>query len=389
MRRSFILLLEVVVLLPAVILGQVTALDTVYTPVGYPDPPLAATIFIPAPSTARGIGVVLTHYYTGSRMSHRIWCDTLAARGYVAMTIDYPDMDRSDGLYPKPVRAFKTAVQFLKRNADRFGITTGQVVAWGQSQGSTEWGQTIIWDNDHDYFGTDPTIPDGVDAAVLLYGMYDMTASMPSWLNSVFSTYFSQDPSLRATKGQCIANVSNITTPVLMLQATNDPIVSVEQPRRLRDSLAFHGIYNHLIEFNSSASSDVFKHTFDMNESGQFTGVGLMAKDSVLAFLHEVLFFNSVERLLSDLPDDFTLGQNYPNPFNPSTTIRYGLPHRSHVMLTVFNTLGQEVAQLVNGDLEAGYHEVRFDASGLSSGVYFYRLQAGTFVETRKLLLLR
>jgi formylglycine-generating enzyme required for sulfatase activity len=89
------------------------------------------------------------------------------------------------------------------------------------------------------------------------------------------------------------------------------------------------------------------------------------------------------------VPSDFYLGQNYPNPFNPSTTIRYGLPTRSHVTLTVFNTLGQEVAQLVNGDLEAGYHEVRFDASGLSSGVYFYRLQAGTYVETRKLLLLR
>jgi hypothetical protein len=83
------------------------------------------------------------------------------------------------------------------------------------------------------------------------------------------------------------------------------------------------------------------------------------------------------------------LRQNYPNPFNPSTTIRYGLPHRSTVQLTVFNTLGQQVATLVQGEQEAGYHEVRFDASGLSSGVYFYRLSAGTYVETRKLLLLK
>jgi hypothetical protein len=90
-----------------------------------------------------------------------------------------------------------------------------------------------------------------------------------------------------------------------------------------------------------------------------------------------------------DRPSAFELKQNYPNPFNPSTTIRYGLPHRSNVSLTVFNTLGQQVAQIVNSAEEAGYHEVRFDGSGYSSGVYFYRIIAGGFVQTRKLLLLR
>ena len=89
------------------------------------------------------------------------------------------------------------------------------------------------------------------------------------------------------------------------------------------------------------------------------------------------------------VPSDFRLEQNYPNPFNPSTTIRYGLPNRSHVTLAVFNTLGQQVALLQNGEQEAGYHEAKFDGRNLSSGVYFYRLQAGTFVETKRLLLLR
>jgi photosystem II stability/assembly factor-like uncharacterized protein len=90
-----------------------------------------------------------------------------------------------------------------------------------------------------------------------------------------------------------------------------------------------------------------------------------------------------------DAPRQFTLGQNYPNPFNPSTTIRYGLPHRCQVTLTVFNTLGQRVALLQNGEQEAGYHDVQFNGSGLSSGVYFYRLRAGDLVETKRLLLIR
>ncbi len=89
------------------------------------------------------------------------------------------------------------------------------------------------------------------------------------------------------------------------------------------------------------------------------------------------------------IPERITLSQNYPNPFNPSTTIRYGLPQRSPMTLTVFSTLGQQVAILQDGEQGAGYHEILFDASGLSSGVYFYRMQAGSFVETRKLLLLK
>ena len=86
-------------------------------------------------------------------------------------------------------------------------------------------------------------------------------------------------------------------------------------------------------------------------------------------------------------PTSFILYQNYPNPFNPSTTIRYGLPRRSPVRLTVFNSLGQAVATFSQEEQGPGFHEVRFDASHLASGVYLYRLQAGNLMQTRKLLL--
>ena len=81
--------------------------------------------------------------------------------------------------------------------------------------------------------------------------------------------------------------------------------------------------------------------------------------------------------------------QNYPNPFNPSTSISYQLPQQSHVTLKVFDVLGREVATLVNEAKQPGTNTVQFNASGLTSGVYFYRLQAGGFSKTRKLIVLK
>ena len=89
------------------------------------------------------------------------------------------------------------------------------------------------------------------------------------------------------------------------------------------------------------------------------------------------------------VPGELRLEQNYPNPFNPSTTIRFSLPRHSHVSLTVFNTLGEKVATIVDGEELEGYHEVRFDAAHLASGTYLCRLRAGDLVQTRTLLLIK
>jgi len=91
----------------------------------------------------------------------------------------------------------------------------------------------------------------------------------------------------------------------------------------------------------------------------------------------------------ADLPARFTLEQNYPNPFNPSTTIKYELPRISLVSLTVYDVLGRVVSVLVNARNDAGIHEVKFEGSNLASGVYFYRLQAGDYIATKKLLLMK
>ena len=97
----------------------------------------------------------------------------------------------------------------------------------------------------------------------------------------------------------------------------------------------------------------------------------------------------SVERLSTDLPTHFSLGQNYPNPFNPATVISDQLAVSSKVNLKIFDILGREVATLVNEEKPAGTYSVQWNAANMPSGVYFYRLQASDFVETKKLVLIK
>jgi len=89
------------------------------------------------------------------------------------------------------------------------------------------------------------------------------------------------------------------------------------------------------------------------------------------------------------IPEEYISAQNYPNPFNPLTKIEYALPKTGEVLITVYNLLGVEVARLVDDRMPAGYHEVEWDASDVASGIYFYRLQTGDFVQTRKMVLLK
>ncbi len=89
------------------------------------------------------------------------------------------------------------------------------------------------------------------------------------------------------------------------------------------------------------------------------------------------------------VPKEYTLFQNYPNPFNPSTVITYDVPVTSRVILKVYDVLGREVATLVDGEIEAGHQSVEWNASGVATGMYFYRITAYTFTDTKKLMLVK
>lgn len=98
---------------------------------------------------------------------------------------------------------------------------------------------------------------------------------------------------------------------------------------------------------------------------------------------------NSIEQIGNEIPSNYELKQNYPNPFNPSTIIDFSIPESGLVTLIVFNTLGQEVAELINDVKSAGSYEVLFEASNLSSGLYIYQIHTNNFSATKKMLLLK
>ncbi|HLT24544.1 MAG TPA: T9SS type A sorting domain-containing protein [Ignavibacteria bacterium] len=97
----------------------------------------------------------------------------------------------------------------------------------------------------------------------------------------------------------------------------------------------------------------------------------------------------SVNNISSNVPDRYSLSQNYPNPFNPSTKINFDIVRAGFVSVKVYNSLGQQVADLVNQDMTPGSYQADFDASALTSGIYFYTIKAGDFVETKKMVLMK
>jgi hypothetical protein len=100
-------------------------------------------------------------------------------------------------------------------------------------------------------------------------------------------------------------------------------------------------------------------------------------------------FTTDVNDVPGSVPTAYALDQNFPNPFNPSTKINYSLPVEGFVTLDVYNSIGQKVATLVNETKTAGNYTVNFDASDLTSGIYFYKINAGSFTETKKMILLK
>ena len=149
-----------------------------------------------------------------------------------------------------------------------------------------------------------------------------------------------------------------------------------------------------IISEASGTNNGELKISYSPNNSISRIGTIIVSADGVIGSpktveVRQAGRLTNVEDLNLGIPDTYQVEQNYPNPFNPSTIIRYGLPKESNVSLTVYNILGEEVARLFDGIQSAGFHEINFNATNLSSGIYIYKIYAGNPSSAQDVVLLR
>jgi len=146
------------------------------------------------------------------------------------------------------------------------------------------------------------------------------------------------------------------------------------------DSIPSSGNYSWIVTASDSSDECLIK----------ISDIQINGIDDISDGYFSIDIITSLENLSSKtIPKDYTLNQNYPNPFNPSTTISFNLPSSGFTSLKIYNALGKEVAILLNKEVQTGNYEIEWNATGLPSGIYFYQLQAGDFIEMKKMILLR
>jgi hypothetical protein len=181
---------------------------------------------------------------------------------------------------------------------------------------------------------------------------------------------------------------STHSLPVRLLENKNGGSVAVVSSEGLMFESTTVSFINSMIQNIKANPDNCLGDVFTNSKSTEsfmrrYTFLG----DPAISIKHVVVA--GIDEQIALIPNHFTLEQNYPNPFNSSTTITYELPNRCNVTLKIFDILGREVSTLVKDEKAAGKYSVRFDGNNLASGIYFYKLQTGTFSQTKKLMLMK
>ena len=169
----------------------------------------------------------------------------------------------------------------------------------------------------------------------------------------------------------------------------NPPNMNIELVATVADTGYVRTYTDSAGNYNFNVSNKLFNYEISLGQPLlNYSGYSITAHpgDTDVNFNFTI---TDVGRGQSNVPNTFSLSQNFPNPFNPSTTIKYRVKETSKVQLKVFNILGNEVETLVSGLKPAGNYEVTWNAVNLPSGIYFYQLRAGSFTDTKKMVLLK
>lgn len=246
------------------------------------------------------------------------------------------------------------------------------VVAWGKSNGFNNYGLYDI--------STDARTPNAIKTPRHhhLSSLLD-TSSTPS-ISSAFKSVISANPlSIPADSN----STATITVQVKDTGGVNltkgGDLVVLETTLGSISTITDNGNGSYSATLRSSKTSGT------AIVGGTLNGI-LFADTAKVIFTPTSVVIN---RTGVDIPTQFTLGQNYPNPFNPSTRVTFGIPKSSQVTMKLYDVTGREMATIVNNYFDAGRYTVTIDASSLASGVYLYRLEAGNFIDSKKLVLLR
>ncbi len=313
---------------------------------------------------------------------------SMSQQGYAVVSINYRLSGQA--IFPAQIHDCKAAIRWIKANAATYGFNPERIGAWGSSAGGhlvAMLGTAGDVDSLEGTVGGNLQFSSRVQAVCDWYGPANLLTicDFPSGLDHCSSTSPEalliggaiKDNLAKARAASPITYVSANDPPFLIQHGTNDMTVPFHQSVELDSALKAVGVN---VKFMPIANTS--------------HGGGGFAADSTRRKVSE--FFD--RRLKSpttavnerdEIVREFHLHQNYPNPFNPSTTIRFSLLQREHMTLKVFDVNGREVTTLVEGNLAAGNHNMTFNAGNLPSGVFFYRITAGDFHKTKKMLLMR
>lgn len=303
----------------------------------------------------------------------------------------------ADAIFPAQIQDIKAVVRFVRANAEKYQIDTSFIGITGYSSGGhlaaltgtsgfvKNYTVNSITENMEGNIGPDTAYSSSVDAVVDWFGPTNFLVMDSCGSSLDHNASNSPESSLiggpiQDNKDKCaladpITYVDSTDPPVLIIHGDADPLVPHCESELLYNALQKAGVSSQFV----------------LVPGGQH-GPGVLI-DTYFKMMTDFFTMESsvtrVDTQNGNTPIKFSISQNYPNPFNPSTTITFTIPVKSLVTLTVFDLLGREVTKLASEEMLPGTYSRQWNPGGLPSGTYFARLQAGTYIETEKLVLLK